>query len=230
MGTSDPHDIRPGMRVDIVVSTDFVKELTDVRRAVVYEIDKKRIVLSQSSPPLTRYYLNRGMVLTYIVAGKEGPIRVGVFCKLTDIVPYRIASDEPVQAVVMNVKSGAELQNLRMHFRVRPRSDQNLAVYLENERANIVDISVGGAMLSHSDSRPYKVHDRIETSIVIDGERFEFVSLVLRVWRPYMDQRQRIEYVSVQFLDMDRRLNYLLGGKIFGIERENLVKGKKGGS
>src|SRR5690606_23321154 len=116
-GAGDPmtdgemHGIKPGMQIDVVVSTDYVKELTDVRRAVVYETDKTKIILSQCSPPLTRYYLNRGMALTYLVAGKNGPTRVGVFCKLTDIVPYRIASEEQVQAVVMNVKSGAELQN-----------------------------------------------------------------------------------------------------------------------
>lgn len=227
MAGNELHDIRPGLQVDIVVTTDYVKEFTDVRRAIVYEVDKNKIVLSQANPPFTRFYLNRGMVLTYIAAGKEGPIRVGVFCKMIDIIAYRIASAEAVQAVVMNMKSGAELQNLRMHFRVRPSSDQNLAIYLENERVNIIDISIGGAMLSHRDSRPYRPQDKIKALVVMDGERFEVDTLVLRVWTPYMDRRQGIEYVSLQFLNMDRRLNYLLGGKIFNIDRENMVKNKK---
>ena len=58
MEISELQDIRPGLIVDIVVATDYKKEVTDVRRAVVYEVDGNNITLSQTSPPLSRFYLN----------------------------------------------------------------------------------------------------------------------------------------------------------------------------
>ncbi len=213
-------DIRPGLQVDIVVSTDYKKEITDVRRAIIYETENNRLILSQTNPAFTRFYLNRDMVITYLTQKDGKMIRVGVFGKLVDFILYRVVSKEMVQSLVMKLKSGAELQNLRMHFRVRPTSDQDISIYFDNERVNIIDISVGGAMLSRRRGRYVKPTDHVKMKMVVEGERFDIEVAVVRVWSPPME-RHGLEYISVQFLNLDKRLNYLLGGKIFKIERES---------
>jgi hypothetical protein len=222
MNSDEFRDLRPGLKVDIVVTTDYIKEITDVRRAVIYETEHNKIILSQTNPPLTRFYLNRGMAITYLAKTAGGLMRRGgVFGKMTDLISYRLASSEKVHAITMMLKSGAELQNLRMHFRVRPSSDQNLLIYLREERFNIIDISIGGALLCHGEANPIKPHTRLQFSIIIDGEKFDTEADVLRAWSPYMGKKQEVEYVSIKFLKMDKRLNYLLGGKIFNIQRED---------
>ena len=213
-------EIKPGLKVDIVVATDYKKEITDVRRAVVYDVDSTKVILSQTNPSFTRFYLNRPMVLTYLVGRQEGPMRVGVFCKLTDIIPFSLLSSEKVHAVVMTLKSSAELQNLRMHFRVRPSSDQNMAIYVEGESMHIVDISIGGAMLSHHEFMTARPNDCVHVVMIVDGERFEVDAKIVRIWSPYLDKKRDTEYITVKFLSLDKRLNYLLAGKIFSIERE----------
>ena len=219
MEITELQEIRPGLKVDIVVATDYRKEISDVRSAVVYDVEDKKIILSQPNPSLTRFYLNRGLVLTYLIDRQENPIRVGVFCKLTDIIPYALASLNKVHAIVLMVKSGAELQNLRMHFRVRPSSDQNMMIFFEGKPMSIIDISIGGAMLSHNAFTGAKHNDMANLLMFIDGERFEIESKIVRTWSPYMDKKPDQEYITVQFLKLDRRLNYLLAGKIFSIQR-----------
>jgi hypothetical protein len=222
---SELQDIRPGLTVDIVVATDYSKEVTDVRRAVIYEVEGNNFILSQTRPPLSRFYLNRGVVLSYLVAGDPGPVRVGVFCQLTNIIPYTLASSEKVHAVVMALKSGAELQNLRMHLRMKTRSNQNMSISIEGQLMKLIDISVGGAMLSHQGFLRAKPLENVKIDMVIDGEPFQAEAKVVRIWTPYMDRQQRdLEYITIQFLGLNRRLNYLLGGKIFNMERDSRGK------
>ena len=216
-------DLKAGLEVDVVVSTDYRKEISDVRRAIIYETEKNRLILSQTSPPFTRFYIQRDMLITYLIRKADEMVRVGVFGKLTDFINYRLASSERVQAIVMALKSGAELLNLRRHFRVRPSPDQGIIIYLDNEPMNIIDISVGGAMLCHPSGGSIMPNERRKIVMVVESERFSVEVTVLRVWSP-PTERQGLEYISIQFLNLDNRLNYLLGGKIFRIKRETLSK------
>jgi hypothetical protein len=43
-------DINPGMSVNIVADVDVEKEITEVRNAIVYDIDGASLVLSQTNP------------------------------------------------------------------------------------------------------------------------------------------------------------------------------------
>ena len=212
------------MQVDIVVSTDYQREVSDVRRAIIYEVDKNKIVLSQTNPPFTRFYLNKGMAITYLTRKGAEKVRVGYFGQLMDIFNFSLSSAQTVQAVAIFLKSGAELHNLRMHFRVRPVADPHLAIYCGNQRLNIIDISIGGAMLSHTGGWTVEPRDLLKITLVVEGEKFEMDANVTRKWSPYTDRKGNLEYISIQFAKMDKRLNYLLGGKIFSIERENRTK------
>ncbi|MFB3926151.1 MAG: PilZ domain-containing protein [Syntrophales bacterium] len=222
MKTDDMREIKPGLSVDIVVNTDYVREITDVRRAVIYDMEKNKIIVSQTNPPFTRFYLNKGVTVTYFIRREGELTRVGYFGRLTDIINYNLHSSKMVQAVVIELKSGREQYDLRMHFRVRPTSDSNLELRVRGERVSIIDISIGGARFSHKRSGwMIGSNEILKVLLIVDGEEFEIDTKVLRAWSPYTERRQEfLEYVSVQFLNIDRRLNYLLGGKIFEIERE----------
>ena len=89
----------------------------------------------------------------------------------------------------------------------------------------LVDISVGGAMLNHHGALKAKPFDQVRITMLVDGESFQAEAKIVRIWRSYMDRHQRdLEYVTIQFLGLNRRLNYLLSGKIFNMERESRGK------
>ena len=64
-------DINPGMSVNIVADVDMDKEITEVRNAIVYDVDGAKLVLSQTNPPFTKYHLDKEITVTYIVKGKR---------------------------------------------------------------------------------------------------------------------------------------------------------------
>jgi hypothetical protein len=70
-------DINPGMSVNIVTDVDLYKETTEVRNAIVYDVDGARLVLSQTNPPFTKYHINKEITVTYIVKGRDGFRRIG---------------------------------------------------------------------------------------------------------------------------------------------------------
>ncbi|HPL63430.1 MAG TPA: PilZ domain-containing protein [Syntrophales bacterium] len=226
MKSAEMDEIRPGLSVDVVISTDFAREITDVRRAIIYETSEdKKITISQTNPPLTRFYVNKGVTVTFFTRQKGKLIRAGYFGKVVDILQYRLQSGETVHATVIALKSGLDLFDLRMHFRVRPTSDSNMRLYYLSEQVPIIDISIGGIRFSHKKKFEVNPGDIIKITIEIEREKFPTELKILRVWSSYTDRRQHeIEYVSGQFLLLDKRLNYLLGGKIFEIQRESRAK------
>ncbi len=94
---------------------DYQKEVTMFRRAVVYELMVRKLFCPRR-PPVGTLLSERGVVLTYLVPGDSASVRVGIFCKLSNIISYHATSSDNVRAVILEPKSGAELQNLRMHL------------------------------------------------------------------------------------------------------------------
>jgi len=226
MKSAEMNEIRPGLSIDVVISTDFSRELTDVRRAIIYEtLEDNRIIISQTNPPLTRFYINKGVTVTFFIREQGKPMRAGYFGKVVDLLQYRLQSGETVHAPVITLKTGRDLFDLRMHFRVRPTSDSNMRLYYSGEPVPIIDISIGGLRFSHLKKWKVSPGDVLKVIVEIERERFPTELKVLRVWSTSATRRQEeIEYVSGQFLTLDKRLNYLLGGKIFDIQRESRIK------
>jgi len=214
------------MSVNVVLNVDVDKELADVRNAVVYDVDSSGIVLSQTNPPFTKYHIGKEITVTYLVKRKEGPIRIGFSGKVLNILnDYSLHSSKTVQAVNIIRESELKIYDLRMHYRVNPKSDSGIHLYVGNEKVNLLDISIGGARFCHPIDNPIELGVMIKMILTIDWERFDVEAKSVNVWYPSeIGRRADLEYVSVQFFKMDKKCSHLLSGKILAIQREFLSK------
>ena len=219
-------DIKPGMSVNIVLNVDIDKEITDVRNAIVYDVNDAEVMISQTNPPFTRYYIGKGITVTYLVKRKEGPCRIGFSAKVTGILnDYNLYSSNTVQAVKILKDSALKVYDLRMHYRVNPTSESGIHLFVGNEKVNLLDISMGGARFSHPIDSPIELGVMIKMILIIDLERFDIEAKSVNVWHPSDAARLAdLEYVSVQFFKMDKKCSHLLSGKILAIQREFLSK------
>jgi len=219
-------EINPGMSVNIVTDVDMDKEITEVRNAIVYDVDGAELVLSQTNPPFTKYHLDKEITVTYIVKGEDGLSRVGFAGKLVSIMnDYSLYSSNVVQALNVLRKGGLKKYDLRMHYRLGPKSDSGIHIYVGHERVSLIDISMGGARFCHSKDHPIESRTIINIILQLDAEKFNLEAKTVNVWYPSeAGRRADLEYVSVQFMKLDKNCSHILSGKILAIQRELLSK------
>jgi hypothetical protein len=219
-------DINPGMSVNIVADVDVEKEITEVRNAIVYDIDGASLVLSQTNPPFTKYHIDKEITVTYIVKGKDGLSRIGFSAKLVGILnDYSLYSSNVVQALTVLRKGGLKTYDLRMHYRISPKSDSGIHIYVGNERVSPIDISMGGARFCHSKDHHIESRTIINMILELDAKKFNLEAKTVNVWHPSeAGRRADLEYVSVQFMKLDKSCSHILSGKILAIQRELLSK------
>jgi hypothetical protein len=219
-------DINPGMNVNIVADVDVDKEITEVRNAIVYDVDGARLMLSQTNPPFTRDHIDKEITVTYIVRGKDGLSRIGFSGKVVSILnDYSLYSSNVVQALNVLRNSGLKTYDLRMHYRISPKSDSGIHIYVGNERVSLIDISMGGARFCHSKEHPIESRTIINIILELDAQKFNLEAKTVNVWYPSeAGRRADLEYVSVQFMKLDKNCSHILSGEILAIQRELLSK------
>jgi hypothetical protein len=219
-------DINPGMSVNIVADVDVDKEITEVRNAIVYDVDGAGLVLSQTNPPFTKYHINKEITVTYIVKGTDDLSRIGFSGKLVGILnDYSLYGSNVVHALTVSRHGGLKKYDLRMHYRISPKSDSGIHIYAGNERVSLIDISMGGARFCHSKDHPIESRTIINIILELDAQKFNLEAKTVNVWYPSeAGRRADLEYVSVQFMKMDKNCSHILSGKILAIQRELLSK------
>ena len=218
--------IKPGMSVNLIADVDISKENTDVRNTLVYDIDGVNITLSQTNPPLTKYHIGKEITITYLNKQNNGIWRNGFSGKVLNILKdYNLNSSKKVQAITIVRESDYKTCDLRMHYRVRPISNSGIGLYVEDEKANLIDISVGGVRFCRSKKHSIKPGEIVKITITIEEQKFTLDTKCVNIWHysEYAKQKD-LEYVSVQFLNMDKKCAHILSGKILTIQRELLSK------
>jgi hypothetical protein len=221
---------RPGSSVDIVVGIDDVRETIDVRKAIIYEISGVNLIFSQTTPPLSGRYVGEIFTITYLKKDNNGSERLGFFVKLLESVKdYKLASGVTAGALLMARTSEIKKQeffNLRMHHRINPGCGSNIEIFIGKERVNIMDISIGGAMLSCPNLKSMEPGQSLTIILVMSGETFKLNAKVVRKRASTAgDAGSNMPWTVIQFQGASKRLNYLLGGKIFALEREQICRG-----
>jgi hypothetical protein len=220
-------DAKPGLNVNILFTLDIDKETADVRGAMIYDVIGKNIILSQTNPPVMERHIGKGISVTYLTRGKQDASRYGFRGKVVEIIKdYNLSSSKTVSAINVEVQTDSETYDLRMHYRVKPRSsDASVAIYLGNEKVNLIDISIGGARFSHKKDHPVVPGTTIKLALSIDSQRFPLDAKIVGAWLPVdAGKPPDLEYVRLQFLHMDNKCSRLLSGKILAIQREMLSK------
>jgi hypothetical protein len=223
---NDTVDVKPGLNVNIVLTMDIQKEATDVRGAIVYDIRGADVILSQTNPPFTGgRHIGKAVSVTYLIREKNDVARYGFEGKVVDVIKeYNLSSSNRVPAILLRRHPGFNPYDLRMQYRLKPKlNDVSMALYLENEKVNLLDISIGGARFCHKSDRliePGKIRKMI---LSIDEQRFRIDAGNRASWFPFDAGRQSdLQYARVQFLNMDKACTHLLNVKLFAIQREIL--------
>ena len=218
---------KPGLNVNIIFTLDIEKETADVRGAIIYDITGRDVILSQTNPPITERHIGKDISVTYLIKEKSDAARYGFHGKIVNIIKdYNLSSSKTVSAILVERDTASITYDLRMHYRVRPKSnDASIAVYLGNEKVTLIDISIGGARFCHKKDCPVETGKIIKVFLFIDGHRFPLDARVASSWLPSNAGRQPdLEHLRLQFLNMDKKCSRLLNGKILAIQREILSK------
>ncbi len=220
--------LRPGMSVDIIISLDMLREKADVRGSIIYDMEEGgRIILSQTTPAMTGSQLGKEMDITFLRRGPDGPTRLGTAAKLAQIIPaYRLNPTNTVPAVLMlaRPRQGLKKYNLRMFHRVSPDSRSGIRCRLGSRQSPIINISIGGICVTHPADNSLRTGKVVSARIEIDGTEFAVDARIVRTWSTPELRKNKLEYVSAEFLNTDRTLNSALSGKVLEIERERLSR------
>jgi hypothetical protein len=218
-------DLKPGAGVNIIIAIDMLKEIADIRGAVVYDIQGENIILSQTNRPLKKRHIGKDLSVTYNPKTKDDLSRLGFEGRVFDIIEeYQLSSSQVVPAILVKKHSDIRQYNLRMQYRVKPRlKDSFMTISMENEKMNLLDISIGGALLCHKSHSDIQPGEKRKIILSIQEKQFPMNARVLSSYVPSEAGRDlNFEYIRIQFLDMEKSCTRLLGEKIIAIQREYL--------
>jgi hypothetical protein len=220
-------DIHPGSSVDLILHLDPLKEeARSFRRATVYDAEGNQYIISQTTPPIRKSDLGKAVNISSLIRRGDQKVRCGFFGTLEDIISdYQLNSRQKVLALSVVRTSPIETYNLRLHCRVRPGTEWSKRIEVDSMRLNLIDISLGGTLFSHSGEKPIEYGQELQVVYTdIKGTRHVIPSLVKRVWTPMEKRHIKLEYVAVQFMNMDKDLERVLGREIMEIQRAAICK------
>ncbi len=214
-------NISPGSNVDIVVDFDWSEETIDVRSATVYDFDDQSIILSQTSPPTAAYNIGKRVKVAYLVWEEDSLARYCMTGRLAEIITdYKLSGSQTAQALMITLEPGHECFNLRLFYRLQPPADSGIVIFINEEKVNIIDISIGGAKFTHRKDHPVKLKERLKLILQVNEQDFDVEAQVVGTLPVSGRMARKLETVAVQFLNLDRKMKGLLSKKIRDIERE----------
>jgi hypothetical protein len=216
-------NIEPGMIADIIFEGDETKSHIPGLKAVIHAVKDRRIIMSQTEPPITKDHSGKRFMITFLEENYQKTNRYGVWAKLTGILEgYKIPNEQSVPALVMERESNMTISDLRMGFRVKPLPHSGLNIFFKGAEANIVNISIGGVCMSDSKDFFLKPQQKVTVTINIDGNKFDLEGMVIRTWSSQSVFGME-HFASLRFLSYSEMRESLLGNKIMFIDRRRLA-------
>ena len=217
-------DIRPGLNIEFLYYADYKNENIRVMRTILYDVRGEKIIMAQSSPSILRSNIKKNIVMTYLAKQEGKSVRFGFNAKILDLLnDYQIASGETVSAIVIEQEGPPKHFNIRSYFRMRVPSSSHLNLIVGGKSATLLDISIGGAMISGSTLKGLNQHDRIKMTIGFDNHVFNLEGDVLRIWSPGKNSHNDLQLAVLKFFNTPRHFESALGKMIFNMERQLLA-------
>ncbi len=218
--------IKPGVTADILFEGDEAKPQISPLATMIYAVADKRLILSQSTPPVSDNRLGKRFLITFLEASEGKNNRYGFWARLKGMEDYELTLSHRVPALVFDRETEPKKHNLRMNFRIKPTLNRGLSAFLQGAAVTIVDISVGGIRISSKEEFPFKAHDLIKLTIGVDNTKLPLEGRVIRTWQARVTGGGALlSYASVQFLDNQAARESMLSKKIILLERELLSHG-----
>lgn len=214
-------EIKPGMTISIIINIDYRKEIVETRNSIVHDVIGNKIVIAQTDPPISRTKTNKEVYITYLEKEGGKPVRYGFSAKIIDFIKdFELSSLEKTQAVVLLREGLREPYNIRMFYRLEPPSNCGIDIFVNGIKVTILDVSIGGASFSHNKIYPFKMNEETKIILVIGEIASQIEAKVIRVWEPENEKvKKSLEFVSIQFLDMNGHMKNELSRKIRDVER-----------
>ena len=212
--------MKPGSSVEIRLDSPSAGAAP--LKALIYDIAEKRLILSQTSPPITPSLVEKRVHISYIVKEGYSVRRFGCLAVISGFGDnYRLSSGVRVQTLIVDITREPKEVSLRKGFRVRPSRHGGISLAIGKREHPILDISLTGIkFIQRFSDPPFKTAEELECTLTIDGRSYP--PLAARVVR--VSKSAAALHVAVDFVEMYRTLQPVLSKKILMLEREELSR------
>ncbi len=220
--------LKIGTNVNIVFENEINKSNAHFLKAMVYDIEDRKIIISQTSPALNRNFLNRRLMVSFLARSDRRNLRFGFPARLIDVVNnYELASQKYVEALVLQQYDESEQIDFRTFFRIKLPLQSDINLFFKEEKVNLIDISLAGAKFICPKDFLLHPADKAKFKLLIGTSVFDLETSVREV-QPLDDVagNHNLQYVSVQFQYNNKQLEVALSRAILAIERQLLSEGK----
>ncbi|MCX8110830.1 MAG: PilZ domain-containing protein [Syntrophorhabdaceae bacterium] len=214
-------NIKPGLIIKVMVDAEEINKISEARGSIIYDVMDEEIIIGQTDPPISESRLNQSAIVTFVIKEKKHKNRYRFNVRILEIIKkYRLSSMHTVQAIKLLKTSEPEPHNLRMSYRVELPHGSGIEMFIYGIKVNIIDISLGGARISHNRTYKFEEGTILKVTIIIERMEFEIDALVVRKWLP-QDPRyhETLEFMALEFLSMNMKLQNILARKILEIQR-----------
>lgn len=213
--------IRPGLIIKVILDGEEISKTSEARGSIIYDIIDSEVIISQTEPPISESRLDQIAIITFITREKGHRQRYMFRVKIVGFLKrYRLSSTETVHAIKLLRISKPEPYNMRMSYRVELPDDSGIEMFIYGVKVSIIDISLGGARVSHNKTYSFDVGGIIKVTFIIDREMYEIDALIVRKWLP-QDKRfhDTLEFMALEFPSIGVKLQNILSRKILEIQR-----------
>ena len=214
-------DIKPGLNVRIVTEIDETTDRISAKASKVYDVDSQKIILAQTDPPILKSMLHKDIVITYMVSKNDVTARHGFRATILEFIDYGLDSNEMVKALVVRSTGDARPYSIRRFYRVIPTSRSGLSMIIRGQPVNVLDISLGGAKISHDEHINLEPDTVANVSMDMNRKTYIVKARILRVWDRISEGfKNDVRFAALEFLDIDKSVELVLAQKIRDMERE----------
>ena len=176
--------LRPGRKVDLVLGSLAEADQADIRGTILWGLEKKKLLLAQTRPPLEDSLLNREVFVTFLAGANDGGrIRVGYRTVLEKPPESRAARDgsEEELLVVPGPKKLTRL-TLRLNRRLAPPAEAGLKLFLlpGREELSLADISRSGIRFFHPGHLAWEPGAELDLLLAAFGRELGLKAKVVR--------------------------------------------------
>lgn len=219
--------IRPQRQVDLIVSVDFIRESIDVRATIIYDVNEpqKRLIIAQTNPPILKSMVGRNVEVTMLVReDQEGPRkRLGYQTKIVEFFSeYQLREGAPEQALAIGYPTRPlKDTSVRLHYRVQPSHAHQVSVSINGEKdsVNLLDLSLGGLLISYGGRTDYRPGQRISMVLTIKDMPIPIIGEAIRI---FDREGSKLIFVGIKFTEIETQAARLIQETVSQIMREDL--------
>ena len=209
--------IKPG--TPVVIHPDPSSGRTAPLKALVYDVTGKRIILSQTSPPILPPPPKNPLYISYVAKEGDSLCRLGFPAAVSGFGnDYALSSGKRVPIIIVDREQEPEEASIRKGFRIRTPSSSGFSLTIRGKKYPILDISLTGVnFIQPLLQTPFKPTDSFDCRLNIDGKGYPLKVRVVRVSETPVSRR-----VAAAFLNVGKEIQSLLGQRILLMERKEL--------